>query len=308
MPRVVVTAASFCKNSLLRAEAVKAFAGHEVVFHPVDPASSPLDVASALNGFDAAIVGREAIGQEVLALSNPPAIIAKYGVGMDNIDPLVFDKLTILSAPGSNAFAVAEHTLGLILALMHNIAKCDRLLRGGTWWKDGGVALAGKTVAVIGVGAVGSRVARLLRAFDCEVIGVDIVDKGDFLGPLGASQQDLQSALKVADLVTLHVPLTKSTATMVKRGFLAAMKPGSWLVNTSRGEIVVESDLLMALNSGHLAGAGLDVFQVEPVENKELVGHAGVVSTPHIGGNSREAVLAMGRAAVFMLAKAIKNV
>ena len=156
MPRVVVTAASFCKNSVLRAEAVQVFARHEVVFHPVDPASSPHDVASALNGFDAAIVGRETIGPEVLALSNPPAIIAIYGVGMDNIDPLVLDKLTVLSAPGSNAFAVAEHTLGLILALTHNIAKCDRLLRGGTWWKDGGVAVAGKTVAVIGVGAVGT--------------------------------------------------------------------------------------------------------------------------------------------------------
>ncbi len=306
MPRIVITASSFCKNEILRAEALAAFVGSDVVFHPLDPKSSPLEVAAVLNGFDGAIVGREPICQEVVLQPKPPWVIAKYGVGMDNIDPAVLSRIKVIATPGSNAFSVAEHTIGLILSLAHNIAKCDRLLREGLWWKDGGTVLSGKTVAVIGVGHVGSRVVRLLRAFDCRVIGVDVTDKSALLAELTAQQMDLWPALGSADIVTLHVPLTEMTSEMVDEAFLASMRPGSWLINTSRGEIVVEAALLKALNSGRLAGAGLDVFEVEPTENKEMICHDRVVCTPHTAGNSCEAVLAMGRASISKLVNYIK--
>lgn len=306
MPRVVITASSFCKNEILCAEVVAAMPDVEIVFHPLNSKSNPLEVAAALNGFDGAIVGREPVTSAVLMQARPPRVLAKYGVGMDNIDPVVFDRITVLGTPGSNAFAVAEHTLGLILCLTHNIASCDRQLRAGHWWKNGGTTLAGKTVAVVGVGHIGSRVARLMRAFDCQVLGVDVLDRSDVLAEIGARQLDLESAIGMADIVTFHVPLTELTARMVNREFLASMKAGSWLLNTCRGGIMVESELLEALNSGHLAGAGLDVFEVEPTENKELIQHQSVVCTPHTAGNAREAVLAMGRASITVIASNIK--
>ena len=306
MPRVVITAASFCRNHVLCREASQAFAGHELVFHPLDPKVDPAVVADALNGFDAAIVGREKIHREVLAKPHPPRVIVKYGVGMDNVDPAVSPAIRIIETPGINAFSVAEHTLGLALALTHNMVICDRLLREGKWWKDGGTSLSGKTVAVIGVGHVGSRVAGLFRAFDCLVTGVDLRDKSEFLRTIGARQEDLLPAIGSADIVTLHVPLTTLTSKMVDLHFLARMRPGSFLLNTSRGEVIVEADLLEARNSGRLAGAGLDVFEVEPAENKELIRHPAVLCTPHTAGNSVEAVLAMGRASIAGLQNALK--
>lgn len=306
MSRVVITASSFCKNEILCAEVVAAMPDVEIVFHPLNSKSNPLEVAAALNGFDGAIVGREPVTSAVLMQARPPRVLVKYGVGMDNIDPVVFGRIAVLGTPGSNAFAVAEHTLGLILCLTHNIASCDRQLRAGHWWKNGGTTLAGKSVAVIGVGHIGSRVARLMRAFDCQVFGVDILDRSDVLIEIGARQLDLESAIGIADIVTFHVPLTELTARMVDRKFLASMKAGSWLLNTCRGGIMVESELLEALNSGHLAGAGLDVFEVEPTENTELIQHQSVVCTPHTAGNAREAVLAMGRASITVIASNIK--
>ncbi len=307
MPRVVITAASFCRNQVLCGEASQAFAGHELVFKPLDSRVSAADVAEALNGFDAAIVGREKISREVLACPHPPRVIVKYGVGMDNVDPSVSPAIRVIETPGSNAFAVAEHTLGLALALAHNIARGDRLLREGKWWKNGGRSLAGKTVVVVGVGHVGSRVARLFRALECLVTGVDLRDKSDFLRSIGARQEELLPALESADIVTLHVPLTSLTSRMVDRHFLARIRQGSFLLNTSRGEVVVEADLLEALDSGRLAGAGLDVFELEPPENKELINHPAVLCTPHIAGNSLEAVLAMGRASIAGLQNALKD-
>lgn len=307
VPRVVITASSFCRNEHLRREASEAFAGHDLVFNPLEANVPPATVAATLDGFDAAIVGRERVSREVLARPHPPRVIVKFGVGMDNIDLLISPAIKVIPTPGANAFAVAEHTLGFALALTHNMARCDRLLREGKWWKSGGTSLAGKTVAVIGAGNVGCRVARLFRALDCEVAGVDVIDKSAFLQSIGARQVDLETALKSSDIVTLHVPLTAVTAGMVNRSFLARMKAGAFLLNTSRGEVVIEADLLEALDAGHLAGAGLDVFQVEPTENKALVHHPSVICTPHTAGNSAEAVLAMGRASIAGLQNALKD-
>lgn len=306
MPRIIITASSFCQNQALCREVTEAFPSFEIVFHPLDPNLAPAHVARSLDGFDAAIVGRERISTDLLRLAAAPRVIAKYGVGMDNIDPAIESGgIGIIPTPGSNAFAVAEHTMGLVLALTHNIARCDRLLRAGQWWKNGGVAIAGRRVAVIGVGHVGSRVAALCRAFGCEVVGVDLLDKSGFLAGIGARQDSLLAAVRSADIVTLHVPLTPQTAKLVDCEFLAGMKSGAFLVNTCRGEVVVEKDLLDALNSGRLAGAGLDVFELEPAESNELINHPAIVCTPHIAGNSVEAVLAMGRAAIAGLQNAL---
>lgn len=271
-------------------------------------ADTPADVvAKTVNGYDAVVAGREPLTAALYRYPHPPKFVSKYGVGLDNIAPEVFKNSVVCWEPGVNAFAVAEQTIGLLLAVSRNIARCDRLLRHGQWWKNGGYSISGKLVAVIGVGCVGMRVVPILRSFGCQVVGVDLLDRSEFLQSHGSTQaDDLAAILPIADVVTLHIPLTDLTRKMVDQTFLARMKPGSILINTSRGEVIDEAALVDALKSTHLAGAGLDVFEEEPTKNSELIGLENVVCTPHTAGNSLESVLVMGRAAIRGLAKTIK--
>ncbi|MEY4629978.1 MAG: hypothetical protein RIQ81_98 [Pseudomonadota bacterium] len=310
MARIVVTAASFCANSTLVDEAKTAFARHEIYFQPLSPSSLPAQVQDALRPANVVILGREPVTAQVLAALPELKAVVKYGVGVDNIDFAAAARhgVAVIQSPGSNAFAVAEHTIGMIINLLHNISFCDRKLREGVWHKDGGQSLSGKRIAVIGVGNVGTKVARMLRAFDGDVAGVDLVDKSEFLNGIGARQLELADALSWADIVTLHVPLTDVTRGLFSASTFARMRRGSMLVNTSRGEIVLEGDLLQALESGQPGWAGLDVFAQEPTGNKALISHPQVLVTPHIAGNSREAVLAMGRAAISGLANWLDRV
>lgn len=310
MKRIIVTASSFAKDELLCSELRSCFPverGFEIVVAPLAANTAPEIVARTINGFDGVIAGREPLTSAIYKITHPPGYIAKYGVGLDNIAPEVFQKSVVCWEAGVNAFAVAEQTIGLLLAVSRNIASCDRLLREGQWLKNGGRSITGMRVVVIGVGHVGSRVVALLRAFGCEVVGVDIEDRREFLASHGCQQSPgVTEVLPDADVVTLHVPLTDLTRGMVDTGFCRRMKPGSILINTARGQIVDEAALLAALESGHLSGAGLDVFKEEPTGNITLIRHPNVVSTPHTAGNSREAVSAMGRAAIRALAKFMK--
>jgi phosphoglycerate dehydrogenase-like enzyme len=160
------------------------------------------------------------------------------------------------------------------------------------------VQFAGKVVSVIGCGAIGSQVARLAHAFGCELRLVDILAKHELARQVGGGQVSLEDALKVSDFVTLHVPLTPRTVGMICEKTLALMKPGAFLVNTSRGEIVNEKDLKAFLKAKKLGGAALDVYCDEPHIDWELAGFDNVVATPHIGGGSVEAMAAMGLAAI----------
>jgi phosphoglycerate dehydrogenase-like enzyme len=309
MARLVVTAASFCANSQLVSEAKSAFRDHDLRFVPLNPASKAYEVTAAIDGADAVIAGREPYCADVLSSASSLKAVAKYGVGIDNVDAVLAGEkgIVLLESPGTNAFAVAEHTLGLMLNLLHNISLCDRKLREGTWYKNGGNCLSGKVIAVVGVGNVGLRVVRLLRAFDCKVLGVDILDRSEVLGALGASQTTLENALMQSDIFSFHVPLTATTRGWLAAPLIARMRPGAIVINTSRGEVAREEDILRALESGVLAGAGLDVFEAEPTENIALVTHPKVLATPHVAGNSEEAVLAMGRAAISVLAKWLRR-
>ena len=302
--KIAVTATSFCKRDDLKALARQTFAGDDLIF--TDPLV-PL-VGQALidftRGSDALIVGRELIDAAYLDAVPSVRHISVYGVGSDNIDSEVCRSrnVAVLVAAGVNAASAAEHTVGLMLAVCRNIALSSARLRQGHWVKDGGVQLSGRKVAVVGCGHIGSRVARLLQGFSCQLLLVDILDKSALAAEVSGRLCDYQTALRQADIVTFHVPLTPATEKMLSSTQIEWMPPGAIVINASRGRVICEQDLKEALKSGRLRGAGLDVFCHEPLTDAGLYQLENLVATPHTAGNAAEAVQAMGQAAIMELA------
>ncbi|MCS6980265.1 MAG: phosphoglycerate dehydrogenase [Flavobacteriales bacterium] len=306
-PRVKCSAFSLNRDEELKNLLLSVFP--EAVIGPTDeniPLDEFLDFASDA---EALIVGREKVDERLFEAAPHLKVISKYGVGVDNIDfnACQAHGVHVLHATGVNRQCVAELTLGFILASLHNIVFSDRLLRRGQWVKDGGWDLAGKTVGIVGFGNVGTQLARLLQPFEVKILVHDILDKTDACKQfLHTQQTDLNTLLTSSDIVSLHVPLTSLTRKMIAAPQFAIMKTGSILINTARGGILDESDLLNALNSGSIRAACLDVFEEEPLTQHPLLQHPRVITTPHIGGNSREARRAMAHAAISMLAEYLK--
>ena len=219
-------------------------------------------------------------------------VVGRAGIGVDNIDinAATARGVAVVNAPNGNVRAAAEHTIGLIFALARNIPQADHLLREGVWGKNHfmGTEIAGKTLGIIGLGKVGTQVARRGAALDMEVIACDpFVEQGPDV-PLVA----LDDLLRRADFVTLHVPLTPITANMIGARELDLMKESAYLVNCARGRVVDEQALYDACKQGRIAGAALDVFASEPLTASPLLELNNVILTPHLGGTTREAMRA----------------
>jgi D-3-phosphoglycerate dehydrogenase / 2-oxoglutarate reductase len=271
---------------------------HERGFH-VDQVSSALpreELYGRLADYDAIITrSSTAVTAEFLARARRLRILGRAGVGVDNIDIDACSRqgIVVANAPYGNVVSAAEHTVGMLLALVRKIPFAnDSLKRGG--WDRGiyGAELFRKTAGVLGLGKVGSRVATRLRAFDMHVIVYDPYIPEGRARELGVRLSDLQTVLAQSDVITIHVPLTDETENMIAAHEIAAMKPGVRLVNCARGGIVHEGHLLAALDTGHVAGAAIDVWSEEPPVSdvvKRLVGHPRVVVTPHLGANTQEA-------------------
>jgi phosphoglycerate dehydrogenase-like enzyme len=185
-----------------------------------------------------------------------------------------------------------------MIGLARRIAIATHQLKQGQWIRDGGVQLFGRTVGIIGLGHVGKQVARVLQAVGCPVIAHDIADLRAYCAEHAIRSCSFGELLREADVVTLHVPLTPATRGLIGRAELCAMRPGAFLINTARGGVVDEDALADALAGGTLAGAASDVFVEEPTRNARLLAQASFIATPHVGGNSREAVHAVGMAAI----------
>lgn len=246
-------------------------------------------LARVVAGARALIVrNRTQVTGEVLAHAPDLEVVARAGVGLDNVDVAAADQrgVVVVAAVGANAQSVGEHAVALALALARDVTGHDRRARGGTWERTPGVELTGRTWAVLGLGATGRATARLASALGMSVVGHD-----PFL-PADASLDgvpverlgSLEAALARADIVSLHLAASDETRGMVDAGFLGAMRPGAYLVNVARGELVDEAALLVALDAGTLGGAALDVRTVEPPGEDPLATHPRVVSTPHVAG------------------------
>ena len=296
--RIAVASPSFARNAALRAE-LKARYPH-VTF--TESASVPQgdELVALLRGHDRAIVGLERIDDRVLSQVPELRVISKYGVGLDGLDVAAIARRGIKLAwtGGVNRRSVAELTLAFAIALLHRVPECDVALRRGQWHKLVGRQLTGKIVGIIGCGAVGQDLVRLLAPFDCRVLAHDIRDYPEFYAAHGVTPVALDGLLAAADIVTLHVPLDASTKGMIGAAQLARMRPGTFIINAARGGLIDEDALADALEAGRLAGAACDVFQIEPDANPRLVALPTFLGTPHIGGSTQEAQLAMGRAAI----------
>lgn len=291
--RVVIAARSFASTDPAPREALRR-AGVTVV-QPGTPPRGP-ELAAILEDADGLIVGSIPLTQEHFAVAPRLRVVAMHGVGVDHIDlrAAVAHGVVVTNAPGSNDGAVADLTIGLMLACLRQIPAADRAAHAGEWRGVIGEELTGKRVGILGWGRIGRNVARRLVGFEVSLLVHDPYVNPEVIAAGGALPLALDELLAQADIVSLHLPLTPDTRNLLDAARLARMQPGAYLINTARGGIVDESVLLGLLRSGHLRGAGLDCFAVEPPTGNPLLELPNVVVTPHIGAQTREAIARMG--------------
>jgi D-3-phosphoglycerate dehydrogenase len=295
---VAVASHSFPKNDTLRRELLARYPTS--VFNESRAPLAGESLVRFLKGHDKAITGLERLDDDVFAAVPELRIVSKYGVGLDTIDREAAKRrgISIRWTPGVNKQAVAELTIAFMISLARNLMPLSGEIRDQIWTHGGGRQLSSSTVGIIGCGHVGRTVARLCGAFGAGVLAHDILDYGEFYRSNGITPVDLRALLRDSDFVTLHVPLDASTRGLIGAGELALMKPTAFLINTARGAIVDEAALKEALLARKLGGAAFDVFTIEPPVDTELLRLPNFVGTPHVGGSTNEAVLAMGRAAI----------
>lgn len=296
--KVAVCSRSFSNNPVLRAELLARY--QHVTFNDAGVSLSGEALINFLQGHDKAITALETLDERILSALPRLQVIGKYGVGLDMIDLGALQRLgkRIGWTGGVNRRSVSELVISFAIAMLRHVPAANREVMAGTWRQHVGRNLTGRVVGIIGCGHVGKDLAVLLGAFGCKVLAYDILAFPDFYAAHGIEAVDLDELLKRADVVSLHVPLDDSTRGMLDASLLALMRPDAVLINAARGGMVDEVVLKTMLKDGRLAAAAFDVFATEPPSDMELLSLPNFLVTPHIGGSSYEAILAMGRAAI----------
>ncbi len=281
----------------------------EVANVVVDTSITQEELIDKIKDFDAIIVrSRTKVTRDVIEAASKLKIIARAGVGVDNVDVEAATEkgIMVVNAPESTSITVAEHAMGLILSLARKISIADKSVKEGKWEKSSfmGIELAGKTLGIMGMGRIGSQVATRCKAFEMDIMVNDPYITEEAASKLGARVVDKETLLKKADVITIHVPLTPETRHSIAKKELEMMKESAFIINCARGGIINEDDLYDALSQGEIAGAGLDVFENEPPEGSPLLGLDNLVATPHIGASTREAQ----RDAAIIVANEVKKV
>ena len=260
-----------------------------------EPEITPDQIKEKIGNFDIVVVrSRTKITKEMIDRANKCKIIARVGVGLDNIDvdAAKTKGIRVINAVEGAMNAVAELVLGLMLSLAREIPRADREIRNGKWLKKElmGTELSGKYLGIVGLGNIGKKLAKHARALNMNIIGYDVIPiPEDFSREVGLIKADLDTLISSADYISFHVPFTESTHHLVNSQLLTKMKKNACLINTSRGEIIDENALYDALKEGKIAGAALDVFESEPATGNKLATLPNVICTPHIGAQTKEA-------------------
>lgn len=296
--KVVATSPSFSKNKILQKEIYSYFPNAKLNLEGIRFKQDEL--IEYIKEADAIIVGLEAINQEVLDACPNLKMISKYGVGLNNIDleACKIKSIAIGWTGGVNRLSVAEMALGYMLMFSRNLFISSNQLKNGTWNKVGGFQLSGKTVGIVGVGFIGKELVRLLKPFGCNILVNDIINQDEYYQEHGLIEVSKEEIYKHSDLVTIHTPYDKTTHNMIDLEVMKQMKETAYLLNSARGGIVNEKDLKYALKNAIIAGAGIDAYVEEPPIDKDFLALPNLICTPHIGGNSQEAVEAMGMSAI----------
>lgn len=298
--KILVTPTSFKKPQNTKArEKLEAYAD-EVTYNEYGRPLEPDEVKEMLVGCDGYIAGLDYITVQALEDVDNLKVISRYGAGVDrvDIDAAKTKGIKVTNTPGTNAVAVCELAFALMISLARAIPRLDSAVKNGKWPRNNGIELRGKTLGIVGFGAIGKNLAVRAKAFGMTVIAYDPYFDSDFAKVNGVAKCGLEEVVASSDFVSLHVPLNDKTKHMIGTKQIATMKDGTVIINTARGGLVDEAAVAQALKAGKLGGIGLDAYEVEPVTDSPLIGLDNVVMTPHTGAHTNEAIGAMGMMAV----------
>ena len=294
--RVLVTPTSFGYQDKTLKPYLEGLVG-EAIYNTTGKKLSADQLAEMLPGVDGYIAGLDESTADVSAAAGDLRVISRYGVGFNNVDldAARVHGVVVTNTPGANARSVAELAVLMMLSLLRPIGEANLQTKAGEWPRFKALSLEGKTVGLIGLGAIGKETARRLKGFDCRIMAFDIFHDEAFAAANQVEFVPLDDLIQRSDIISLHLPSIPETYNIVNAAFLRKMKSGSYLVNTARGELVDESALVSALESGHLNGVALDAFKQEPPESDNpLLVMDQVIVTPHMGAHSDSATNAMG--------------
>ena len=298
MKSLAITSRSFSKHPILRNEVLKRYPNAK--FNDQGLALKGKSLVKFLQGYEKAITALEIIDEELLSELPDLKVIGKYGVGLDMLDLNAMKKYGVKLGwkGGVNKRSVSELVVSFAIYLLHRVVFANAEVRNGEWYQVKGRQLSDCTVGIIGCGHIGKDLVKLLKPFNCNILVNDILNFKDFYQENNITPVRIEELMQKSDIVTLHLPLNSSTENIISRDRLQMLKKDAIFINLARGGLLDEDALKKLLRENQIAGAALDVFAIEPPSDTEFALMDNVIVTPHIGGSSEEAILAMGIAAI----------
>lgn len=298
MKSLAVASRSFSKNIVLRNKVLKLYP--DTKFNDEGHSLNGDSLVEFLSGYEKAILALETIDESVLSRLPNLKVIGKYGVGLDMIDLKAMEKYDVKLGwtGGVNKRSVSELVVSFAIYLLHRVVFANNEVKRGEWYQVKGRQLSGRTVGIIGCGHIGKDLVGLLKPFGCKILVHDIVDYADFYRDNQINSVGLEELAKQSDIISVHLPLNGSTTNIINKDLIKMFKENAIFINVARGGLVDEVALEQSLIEGTLGGAALDVFALEPPLDNKIAHLDNVIVTPHIGGSTEEAILAMGESAI----------
>jgi D-3-phosphoglycerate dehydrogenase len=298
--KILVTPTSLQPDKESKAlDDLRAFS-NDLVFNTLGRPLTEDELIPLLKDCDGYLAGLDFVTEKVINSCNNLKVISRYGAGYDRVDIAAAKSkgIVVTNTPGVNAVAVGELALSLTLSVARKITYLNNTTKAGKWVRSTGMELIGKTIGIMGLGAIGKVVARCAKGFNMNVIAYDPYIDEEYCSENNIRSVSLEEILEQSDVISLHLPLNENTKHLIGRDAIAKMKATAILINTSRGGIIDEDAAFEALKAGKLGGMGLDAFEKEPPQNSPLFELENVVVTPHTGAHTEEATINMAIAAV----------
>ncbi len=287
-------------------EGLEKLLNHPEIQVDIKPKPSQEELVNLIKGYDGLLIRSEVrVTKEIFDSADILKVVCRAGTGVDNVDLHAATKkgVVVMNVPGGNTISACEHTIGLILSMMRNIPQAHNSLKSGKWEREKfvGKELQGKTLGLIGLGRIGSEVAKRMKMFDMKIIAYDPYVSEEYANQLGVELKSFEEVIKEADIISLHIPKTEETKNLINKDVMMKMKDGVCIVNCARGGIVNENDLYEMIKSGKVAAAALDVFEKEPITSSPLFELDNVIVTPHLGASTEEAQVKIAREVADMM-------
>lgn len=292
MGKILITASHY-EELCQEAKRLLESHGHELIINKSGmPYYTYEQIAEVIGDVDGAIIGLDEWTEDVYKIAPKLKVIAKFGVGVDNIDRVKAKEygIKVINAPGQNSNAVAELTVGFMIGVLRNMIPLHKKMENGEWVRHVGYEMKGKTIGLLGFGAIARLVAEKLMNFDVNVTAFDLYPNEELAAKYKVKMVSREDVITKSDIVSIHIPSTKDTYHLFNDQTLETMKDGAYLINCARGAVVDTDALCRALKSGKIAGAALDAFEAEPLsKDEEILACGNVICTPHTGAETYEA-------------------